>query len=765
MKINFSVLPWMPLVRAWSELPALAGWLALCAGICLTRLCNTMSIPLYNYPAAAAIYLLVAFAIVQRSRPVHLTVFFAIGILCSTLQTGNERRFYQSSPALPESAIHCTAYGKVGTLPILTAGGYRFVMRLDSLTSGTAVWPFAGKSVLATSASSPQPDARLICAGHYQAPRHPANPWTFDEYAFASAQNTWGRFRIDSFTPIAGKPSLFTRTCAATRATVVRLLATMRNEEFRGILLAAFLGDTSRLSDGMKSLFLNAGIYHLLALSGFNVGILIGGMMLVFLLLPLPRQFKIVATVAVIWWYLLFTGIIPSLFRATLMASILLFAFFFQRKSSTLNTLGVAGIVWLLLSPSSLFSPGFQLSFAATFGIITLYPRFTGWFTRLPDTPVVHLLLKPLLATFFVSLASFVATLPILLYHFGRLALFGLIANIGGVTLMSVIIYLFAAALGLSFIAAPAALLAMRLTEWSIALLVHGAQLHAAVPWLNRSLPAPCPELTIIYVLSVLGFLSVNRRNARNLGRALLVLWIVILPACLLLRQVSAGTEIIVFRTDEKPCLGIRFPNAKTWIIGTPPLGQGGFPGSDPIAAWMRHGMPGRFDALLPDAASATANSLEPLVSASPPRHVILHAHSNDKREREEFESFLREYALPVVAASAGWKFIPAPECTVTCRRPAGALQLTLRSVTVLVSDTLSGERFRPRQPAAITITGSRLSTGAASFSTDRDNAVRVKIHRNGSVQITTMAQSGLRAMGVAQNRSFSHNPAESKLY
>jgi hypothetical protein len=109
--------------------------------------------------------------------------------------------------------------------------------------------------------------------------------------------------------------------------------------------------------------------------------------------------------------------------------------------------------LWLCFSPHSLFSPGFQLSFAATAGIIMLKPALNGVTcainSRLRSKPAEFLAGK-LLSPLWLSVATFAATAPPLLYHFGALSIYGLLFNLIAIPMMSVALWLFFAAVVLS---------------------------------------------------------------------------------------------------------------------------------------------------------------------------------------------------------------------------------------------------------------------------------------------------------------------------
>lgn len=209
----------------------------------------------------------------------------------------------------------------------------------------------------------------------------------------------------------------------------------VRTEEARAVLHALILGDRSRLEDATLDRFARTGLMHLLAVSGLHV--LMVGMVLYRILGPLfarmglrwqrMQLLRSVATVLVLMVYLFISGGSPSVVRAVVMAALFIGAAVFQRSAHPLNTLGVAAIVLLLMRPSHLFEAGFQLSFAAVAAIVTLHPRFID---ALPERWTSRPSLRAITSLTALSVAATLGTAPVLLYHFGRVALAGLVLNL-----------------------------------------------------------------------------------------------------------------------------------------------------------------------------------------------------------------------------------------------------------------------------------------------------------------------------------------------
>lgn len=186
---------------------------------------------------------------------------------------------------------------------------------------------------------------------------------------------------------------------------------------------AKFLGGltTGQLQDSvLNKEFEKRGLSHLLAISGFHFAILAA--FLHFSLRNfLPYKTHSFLLVIFLSGYFLFIGDAPSVQRAWVMAILFLVGQLFEKRSSSLNSLGVALIVAFVFNPISFFNAGFQLSFLATWGILMLYTPLKKPLFFLPQ-----ILRNP----FALCLAVHLALFPLLIFFFHKIPLHGLLYNL-----------------------------------------------------------------------------------------------------------------------------------------------------------------------------------------------------------------------------------------------------------------------------------------------------------------------------------------------
>ena len=220
----------------------------------------------------------------------------------------------------------------------------------------------------------------------------------------------------------------------------------------QGIAEALLLGWRDDVDEVTQQQFRDAGITHLLCVSGLHVGIVawLAGAFLFFLgRKRWQRVVKGIVQIGVVWLFVLLTGMAPSTLRAGVMFSLLLVGSMLNRQPNSFNNLCTSMLLLLMVNPMLLFDVGFQLSYAAVAGIIAwnrplqwLLPRLVEprprWYLWLPQKAWQLICL---------STSAQITALPLVLYHFHQFPLYFLIANVtvvpfAGVLLATVLLML-----------------------------------------------------------------------------------------------------------------------------------------------------------------------------------------------------------------------------------------------------------------------------------------------------------------------------------
>ncbi len=206
--------------------------------------------------------------------------------------------------------------------------------------------------------------------------------------------------------------------------------------DVNGIMKALLIGDRSSVTPEIKDVFNRIGIAHLLAISGLHIGIVATLAFLAFrfilarsqrvLLVAWPTKGAALLSLFPVLFYGFLAGMSPSTQRAVIMVTVFLMALLFDKERDTINTLALAALVILIISPTALFEISFQLSFTAVFAILYMLKHLPFVIELRGGPPALY---KRLALFLFVSAAAILGTLPITLYYFNQTSLIGVLTN------------------------------------------------------------------------------------------------------------------------------------------------------------------------------------------------------------------------------------------------------------------------------------------------------------------------------------------------
>ena len=224
------------------------------------------------------------------------------------------------------------------------------------------------------------------------------------------------------------------------------------------LLSGILLGDDNGLPAKLQEAYQNTGTAHIIAISGFNIAIIAGLFVVLFSRLLGKRKGALFALLGILL-YTILVGATASVVRAAIMAGLAIFARLSGRRQNGLVTLAFTAALMAAFNPQLPWDVGFQLSFAATLGLVLYGQPLEDWAVRLVSrfaAPQKARKIGGVITAFLLlSLAAQLTTLPLMAWHFGRLSLVGLLTNPLVLPVQPAVMLLSGLALLLSFIYLP----------------------------------------------------------------------------------------------------------------------------------------------------------------------------------------------------------------------------------------------------------------------------------------------------------------------
>ena len=259
----------------------------------------------------------------------------------------------------------------------------------------------------------------------------PANPHQFDYKGYLANLGIYHQLQLNKanhFKRAHSSQTTYGLAAAVRNKIIYKLEETNFGKEELSVIQALLLGQRDAISEQTYTNYKNAGAVHILALSGLHIGILL--LLLQFVLRPLAllpkgKTIKLIVIVVLLWCFALLAGFSASIVRAVTMFSFVAYALHLNRPSNTFNILALSMFtILLVINPMLLFQVGFQMSYAAVFAIVWVYPMLQRlWFPKNPIVKKVWQLLS-------VSIAAQLGVLPISIFYFHQFPALFFISNV-----------------------------------------------------------------------------------------------------------------------------------------------------------------------------------------------------------------------------------------------------------------------------------------------------------------------------------------------
>ena len=370
------------------------------------------------------------------------------------------------------------------------------------------------------------------------------NPYAFDYKSYLKQNNIYEQLLLRKRTWKKLPQTVFSlqKIAFEFREKLIHSLGQrIKNKDVLAITVALILGERHYISKELQQNYANAGVIHILAVSGLHIGIIV--LLLHFLLQPFKR-FKygslvmFLLIVIFLWTYAFVAGLSASVVRAVTMFSFVSLGIVMKNKTNVFHALVTSALVLLLFNPYFLFSLGFKMSYIAVISIVVLQPILSGFWK--PKYKVI---------TYFwnlitVSVAAQIGLLPLSLYYFHQFPGLFVLSNLVIIPCLSLVLIF-------GFVVL---LISLSRCQFSLLLdiyegLVNGLNRFIAFiseqeEWLFSEIYFSILQMAAFYILIISGVFLLTRRSIQ---RIYLFLCAIVLVQVVFLYELKIKNELQEF--------------------------------------------------------------------------------------------------------------------------------------------------------------------------------------------------------------------------
>ena len=403
-------------------------------------------------------------------------------------------------------------------------------------------------------------DDQIFVSADFVEVKKPLNPYQFSYREYLKRQGIYKQIyvRPNELHKLKSTTS-FLGSIAKIRLSIQKSLKKegFSEDEF-AVMNALLLGQRQGISKELLNEYSRAGAIHILAVSGLHVGIILLILSWLFSRLERLKNGKVIKSILIVlflWFFALLAGMSASVVRAVTMFSAIAIGMMVNQKNSIEQSLVFSMFLLLLCKPMFLFDVGFQLSYLAVFGIITIQPKLSVlWKPKYKLTNKIWQLTT-------VSLAAQLSVLPLSLYYFHQFPGLFLLSNLVIIPFLGTILI---GGILIILLSVTSLLPGLFVTIYESIIGLMNSFIEFVSnqeEFLFSDIPFSLLKMITCYIMIVFGVQFFTEMRAKRL--LLFLSSIIILQSAFLYEKYekSSKKELIVFHKSRKPIIGIRNGN------------------------------------------------------------------------------------------------------------------------------------------------------------------------------------------------------------
>lgn len=526
--------------------------------------------------------------------------------------------------------LKVTLTGTVVTEPELKKpAGLAYTVAVEQVNQVTA-----GGKVYVTQKGGKAPGfGELVSfSGTLKPPLGPRTPGGFDRAAYLGRQGVYLETTVSAVQANGpGALNPVRKAAVAARLKLEGVLKKTLPPKEAALMAGLLFGSRSELPDDIKEAFKTSGVFHLLAVSGGNIAMIVMPFLALLGWCGLSKRRAAALAIPLVIFFVFLTGASPSVMRAGLMAVLVLAGDLLRRERNALNTLGAAIMLLLLWAPGLLFDLGLQLSAVATLGILLFARPIERWLAPRLQWAFGERAGGWLAAGLSVTLAAQVLVEPISLHNFGAFSTVAPLANLLVLVFLEPVVNIASVSVLVGLVLLPLAWLLNWVVRAGLWLLVFVVKATSAVPGAFLEL-GEMPAVLVLTWYAAVAVLAAPtlrdaliaraglargwwRRSSRQTRKAALTSLFLVLATGWTWRLALADPLDTLYVTfldvGQGDAILVRAPGGRTMLVDTGPA-------SPPDPAKGRTGFDAGEEVVVPYAVRAGVTRLDYLVLTHP---------------------------------------------------------------------------------------------------------------------------------------------------